>query len=312
MNIAIIGASGFVGSYLLDALDPRQYSASVLVRPGSESKIEGAAKGASLRIVKGDLDSAAAIDDVLSDCDAVVYLVGILREFPSRGITFRNTQYDGVVRVADAAKRLGVDRFLLMSANGVQAASTAYQRSKLDAERYVQNLGLRLTVMRPSVIFGDPRGRMEFASQLYQEMVRPPIPAVVFHTGWKPSTGSIRMSPVHVRDVADAFVHALRNSATVGETYALGGPEVLSWGEMLSRIAAAAGKRKLQLPMPIAVMRFGAWLFDWLPFFPVTRDQLTMLQQGNVCDVKALQGLIGRPATSFATDSLDYIEALAG
>jgi NADH dehydrogenase len=115
------------------------------------------------------------------------------------------------------------------------------------------------------------------------------------------------MSPVHIQDVAAAFIAALENDETIGQILSLGGPEELTWQEMIRRIAAAAGKSKVILPMPIGLMRVGAALLDWLPAFPVTRDQLTMLQEGNVADPDALQWLIGREPRSFSAENLEYL-----
>ena len=115
------------------------------------------------------------------------------------------------------------------------------------------------------------------------------------------------MSPVHVEDVAAAFVAALATPATIGRSYAIGGPEILSWTDMLRRIAEAAGKRKLILPMPIAVMRLAATLLDWLPLFPVTRDQLTMLAEGNTADAKTVAELIGHAPRPFSAANLAYL-----
>ena len=76
---------------------------------------------------------------------------------------------------------------------------------------------------------------------------------------------------------------------------------------MLRRVASAAGRRKLILPMPIGFMKLGAAALDWLPFFPVTRDQLTMLEEGNTAPPDALENLVGRPARAFSEGSLDYL-----
>lgn len=295
MKIAIIGGTGFVGGYLIDAFLGAGCTVSTLVRPGSESKI----LNDSVQAVPGDLASSEALRKTLEGCDAVIYNVGLLREFPRRGITFEQAQYQGVVDTIAAAKAAGVSRLLLMSAIGVKDPGTKYQSTKRRAELYALESGLDVTVLRPSVIFGDPRGTMEFATQLYRDMVRPPVPAAGF--------AGVRMSPVHINDVADAFVAALNDPATIGSTIELAGPEVLSWKEMIRRIASAAGKKKVILPMPLWVMRVGATLFDWLPFYPVTRDQLTMLEEGNTAPVEPLEAMIGRSATSFSPETLDYL-----
>lgn len=303
MQVAVFGGTGFVGSYLIDALLASNQTPCVLVRPGSEDKLQQAER---CRAIPGDLNSMSAIDATLEGCDAVIYSVGILREFPNQGITFDDVQYQAVERVADAARAKRISRFLLMSANGVKSPGTPYQETKYRAEEYVRK-SFDVTVFRPSVIFGDPHGRMEIATQLLSDMIAPPLPAVGFFRGWNPTRGAVLMSPVHVEDVALAFVTALDDPSTVGRTYELGGPEALTWSEMVHRVARAVGRDKWILPMPLGLMRLAAALLDWLPLFPVTRDQLTMLAEGNTADPTALQKLIGRPPLEFVPQNLKYL-----
>ena len=296
MRVGIIGGTGFVGGYLVDALLADGNDVAALVRPGSEDKLRG---GGAVRAVAGDLSSQESLTDLVSGCDAVIYNVGLLREFPRRGITFESAQYEGVVNTVAAMRDAGVSRLLLMSAIGVKDPGTPYQSTKFRAEQHALQSGLDVTVLRPSVIFGDPRGTMEFATQLYQDMVKPPLPGVEFP--------GVRMSPVAVEDVADAFVRALHDDTTIGRTIELAGPEILSWGDIFERITAAAGKSKFTLTMPLPVMRIGATMFDWLPFYPVTRDQLTMLAEGNTAPPDALQRLIGRDARAMTPEALAYL-----
>jgi NADH dehydrogenase len=304
MRVAIIGGTGFVGSHLTDALLNAGHEVSLLVRAGSESKVSQSGR---VSMTTGDISSPEALRAVIQDCSAVIYNVGILREFPRRGITFEESQYRGLVRTVEAAREVGIARLLLMSANGVKEPGTPYQETKYRAEEYARQSGLGVTVLRPSVIFGDPEGKMEFATQLFNDMIRPPVPAVSFFSGRSPKQGAVLMSPVHIDDVASAFVAALENDATIGQTFALGGPEVLSWQTIVHRIAEATGRDKWVLPMPIWIMRVGATLFDWLPFFPVTRGQLTMLEEGNTADPEILRKLISRDLKSFSVDALGYL-----
>lgn len=304
MRVALFGGTGFVGGYLLEALLEQGHEPTVLVRPGSEGKVRSARR---CRLVAGDIGSDAAIGATLESCEAAIYNIGILREFPSQGITYEELQFNGLVRVVKAAKQLGVGRLLLMSANGVKPGGTDYQDTKYRAEQYAMQSSLDITVFRPSVIFGDPRGTMEFATQLHRDMVAMPLPAVGFFSGLRPGEGKILMSPVHILDVAKAFMHALNESSTIGKIYSLGGPEVLSWQEMIQRIAAAVGRKKRILPMPVQAMKIGATLMDWLPSFPVTRDQLTMLTEGNTADPAQIQSLIGQAPRPFTIQNLSYL-----
>ncbi len=304
MKVAVFGGTGFVGGYLVDALLSAGHEPVLLVRAGSENKLS---QPDAVEIVTGDLSNLRAVEAALDGADAVIYNIGILREQPRKGITFERLQYRGAVRVIEAARRAGVSRLLLMSANGVRQPGTPYQETKFRAEEFARHSGMDVTIFRPSVIFGDPRGTYEFATQLHREMVSPPLPGIGFHNGWSSESGQIRMSPVHVEDVARAFVEALDDPATIGKTYVLGGPESLSWTAMVERVADATGRRKMILPMPIGVMRVGATLLDWLPVFPVTRDQLTMLSEGNEVESDDVRDLTGRDPAAFDNETLAYL-----
>lgn len=304
MHVAIVGGTGFIGSYIIDELLRENQQLSVLVRSGSERKLR---RPQDCRAVIGDIADTDALDSLLDGCDAVIYCVGILRELQQKSITFEQTQYDGVVNVVMAARRANVTRLLLMSANGVKQPGTTYQETKKRAEDFALASGLDVTILQPSVVFGDPRGLREFATQLYEDMIRPLLPAVNFTIGFASRGGVIRMSPVHVEDVATAFVNALANPSSIGQTYVLGGAETLTWKEMLRRIAAAVGKKKLLVPMPLSVMRLAALLLDRWSFFPVTRDQLTMLSESNIADDRHLRELINRQPRSMSIEALDYL-----
>ena len=304
MRVAVVGATGFVGSYIVDLLLEQGHEVNQMVRPGSEHK---ARHFQSSRIVSGNIESAASINGLVSGCDAVIYSVGILRENTRKGITFENTQFNGVERTMKAALANGVSRFLLMSANGVKVPGTRYQETKKRAEEMLLASDLDVTIFRPSVIFGNPRGRMEFATQLFRDMVQKPIPAIDFFSGLRPADREIFMSPVNVKDVARAFGSALNNPETIGETYILGGAEDLSWSEVIQRIAAATGRKKWIIPIPIDLMRLAATLFDFLQFFPITRDQLTMLQEGNTANPRIIESLTGVAPAAFSVTQLDYL-----
>ena len=305
MKVALFGGTGFVGSYLVDALLAHGHTPRLLVRNGSESKV---VQRERCEIVPGDIADAAAVAECLAGADAVIYNIGLLREFPAQGITWEKMHYEGAVRVIDAAVEAGVRRFILMSANGVKPEGTGYQSTKYRAEQYLAASGLDWTVFRPSVVFGDPRGRMEFCSMLYAQMLAPPIPAPLFHDGLLPvGAGRFPMSPVAVEDVAEAFVRALETPASIGRIFPLGGPEALEWREILRVISTAAGKRKVMLPAPVGVARAAAALFDRYAWFPVTRAQLTMLLEGNACDGSEAWQLFGITPRRFEPSALAYV-----
>lgn len=293
MKVAIVGGTGFVGSHIADALVQAEHTPRLLVRPGHEGRARHPDR---VELVSGDVADGEALDALLQGTDAAIYLIGILREAPSQGVTFEALQQYGALRVIDAARAAGVARFLLMSANGVRADGTPYQRTKAHAEAYLAESGLAWTVLRPSVIFGPPRGRMEFATQLCRDLIDTPLPGPLFFPGMRlDKAGAFQLSPVHVQDVASAFRAALESPDTIGRILHLGGPEALSWREILERLAHAVHRRKLLLPVPAMGVQAAATLLDRFERFPITRDQIRMLLEGNTCPPDDLLSLGIRP-----------------
>lgn len=307
MKVAVFGGTGFVGSYLVDALIAHGHAPRLLVRAGSEDKV---AQRGRCELVSGEIGDAAAVAACLEGAEAAIYNIGLLRELPARGVTWEAMHFAGAARAIDAAVKGGVRRFLLMSANGVKPEGTGYQSTKYRAEQYLAASGLDWTVFRPSIVFGDPRGRLEFCSMLKDQMIAPPIPAPLFHHGlWPAGAGRFRLSPVAVEDVAEAFVRALDNPASHGRILPLGGPETLEWREIIRIIGAACGKRKLMLPAPVAGVRAVAALLDRFEWFPVTRAQLQMLLEGNACDGSEAWTLFGIKPKHFDAAALPYLRA---
>lgn len=305
MKVGVFGGTGFVGGYVVDELVRQGHEPSLLVRPGSETDLRHPDR---VRSVSGDIADPGAVRATLDGCDAAIYLIGILREFPRRGITFEALQYEGARRAMDIAGEAGAKRFLLMSANGVKPDGTAYQRTKFAAEEHLRHSDLAWTIFQPSVIFGDPRGHQEFATQLCDEVIRMPVPAPLFHSGVLPlRAGHFALSPVHVQNVAAAFVASLALPKTIGRTYALGGPEAVEWKRILKTIAAAAGVSKLMLPAPAWAVKTAATVFERYEFFPLTSDQLTMLMEGNTCEPAPLRDVFHIEPAAFSVETLAYL-----
>lgn len=307
MKVALFGGTGFVGSYLVDALLEHGHSPRLLVRPGSEGKVRQPER---CELVPGEIGAPEAVTACLEGTAAAIYNIGLLREFPGRGDTWEAMHYAGATSAIDLAEQGGTRRFILTSANGASPDGTGYQSTKYRAEQHLASSRLEWTVFRPSVVFGDPRGRMEFCTQLRDEMILRPIPAPLFHEGlWPGGAGRFRMSPVAIEDVAMAYVRALETPASHRRILPLGGPESPEWREILRIIAAAAGRRKVMLPAPVGMIRAAATLFDAYEWFPVTRPQLQMLMEGNTCDGREAWTLFGIEPKRFAVESLGYLRA---
>ena len=307
MKIALFGGTGFVGSYIIDELLAQKMIPRILVREESQLKLLDPRK---CELIHGDLKNENAIRETISGSDAVIYNVGIIREYPSKGITFKDIHFQGAKRCIEIARHEKVNRFLLMSANGVKKNGTGYQKTKMMAEEYLKWSELDYTIFRPSLVFGDPRdgGRPEFCTQLKKNMLEVPFPAPNFHEGLNPfKAGNFGLSPIHAKDVATIFVESINAIQTVNKQYELGGTTYF-WKEVIQIIMGSYGKNKWIIPAPIFIVKFLAAFFGRYAWFPITRDQIIMLVEGNVCSSKEIFEMFEISPIPFNSDSLAYLK----
>ena len=278
MKIIIAGGTGFVGSALIKRLSAQGHHITLIVRPGSKAKIPTQAQ-----IEAVSLDPGEPLIDLDKSGDVIINLVGIIREFPSRGVTFENAHFRVTKNLVDFAKAKGISRFLQMSALGVGPdGKTGYIRSKFKAEEYLKSSSLKWTIFRPSMIIGPG----DHVTGMFSQMIRylPVVPVI--------GDGKYRLQPVHVDDVCTAFTKSLSDDHSIGRVFEFGGPEVLSFNRILDIIGEALGKKKVRkIHTPVGIMRLKAAIWGRFRWFPFTNEQITMLLSDNYTDDKSLYEL---------------------
>lgn len=267
MLIAVTGGTGFVGKAVVSELLIRGHHVRILARKTPETP-----PGDNLSFFRGDIVTGEGLEPFIKGADAVVHLVGIIRE--ARGNTFEGAHLFGTKNVLDAAIAARVGRFVHMSALGTRPdAVSAYHKTKWAAEEAVRSGNLPWTVFRPSIIFGPEDA---FINMLAEVIRKTPIMPVI-------GGGKNLMQPVSVKDVAASFRAAVESSAHEGKTYELGGPEIFTFREILEKTAKAIGKKRIFFPFPEVFVRPPVALFQALGLpLPVTTDQLTMLREDNI------------------------------
>lgn len=274
MRVFLTGATGYVGSAILSELIGRGYEADCLVRRGSAPKVHAASD--KLRTVEGDLLRPETYAPALEQCDAAIHLVGIIRENPGKGVTFEKIHTEGTKAIIDACNSAGFahsgKRFIHMSALGARpGATSAYFRTKWEAEELVRASGIPYVIFRPSIIFGP---QDEFVNML-ANLCKLPITPVI-------GDGTYRLQPVSLRTVSDVFVKALTYEP-VNTGFDVGGPEQLTYNDMLREIGRAMNRSVRLVHQPLWMMKPMITLFERFPFFPITRTQLSMLLEENIC-----------------------------
>lgn len=275
-RVFVTGATGFVGRAVVHALRADGHAVRCLVRRGSERELQGL--GAVER-VEGDVLIRQGLDEDIAGCRSVVHLVGIIRETPAHGVTFENVHVQGTRNVLDAAVAAGVRRFVHMSALGARSgARSRYHRTKCAAEGAVRGSGLSWTILRPSIIYGRGDG---FVTMLARMVRRLPLVPVI-------GPGRNLLQPVPVAQVAEGFARALALPLTEKHVYDVAGPDRVTMVELLDVIGAALGRRRVRKAhIPLPIMRAVARALHRLPGFPVTPDQLLMLEEDNVGEPEA-------------------------
>ena len=307
MKVALFGGTGFVGTYITDELLHNNHNPILLVRPGSENKIS---RSNDCTVNIGDISDKEIIESTINGADAVIYNIGLIRQYPRKGITFEKTHFEGAKHCIDIAMELGVKRFILMSANGVKYDGTKYQSTKFLADQYLKNSNLNWTIFRPSLIFGDPKGTIEFCTQLRNDMLNLPLPAPLFFEKLNViNAGKFSMSPIHITDVAKCFVKCIEIENTYEKIYNLGGPYSYNWIELIDTISKASEKNKWKIPAPVEPIKMAAMMLEWLPIFPITKDQLTMLLEGNTCNSRTAFDEFDIQPTEFTVENLSYLSA---
>ena len=309
MNTAIFGGTGFIGSYIVQELVARQIQTRVFVRQREERKM--ISKSLYSTLVYGDINENADIDKVIDGCEAVIYSIGIIREYEAKGITFAHTHFQLAKQCIDRAVQANIKRFVLISANGASIDGTAYQSSKYMAEEYLKNSGLEYTIFRPSVVFGESSSTLgqEFCSQLAKDIVNKPFFAPSFFEGFKISqAGEQKLAPIFVEDVAKVITLCLDQPKCANQIYSLCG-EAFTWKQIISLIAKVQNKSKSFFPVPAKLVFVCCVLLDKFDFFPITREQLIMLLEGNICSDEGedICALLGVEKTLFNEKSLRYL-----
>lgn len=280
MNILVLGASGFLGRHVVDAL--RRAGHAVVAgarRPPGEDISDIEHRALDFNRVRHAQEVAPALRGI----DVVINTVGIFRE--SRGRRFTQLHDVAPRALFDACVQSGVRRVIQVSALGADAqARSAYHLSKRAADDYLLSLKLDAVVVQPSLIYGTGGT----SAALFGTLASMPwVPAL--------DLGEARLQPIHIEDAAAAIVALVDVARLPAPRIALVGPRALSWREFMSGLRRAMGLPRARfVPVPAQAMALLARIGNLLPGALLDTAAWQMLRRGNSADVAPLRGLLGR------------------
>ena len=299
-RILVLGGTGFVGRHVCEQLARLGWHITVPTRRAAHAACVQSLPG--LTVVEASVHRAADLARLMPGHDAVVNLVAVLHGNEDR---FEEVHVTLPGRIADAMKTAGVQRLVHVSALGADLQGPSmYQRSKARGETVLHSAGLQLTVLRPSVIFGAEDRFLNLFADL--QAIAPCMPLAGSGT---------RFAPVWVADVARAVVTCLQRPATVGQTYELCGPDVITLGQLVQRAGQWAGvnhgRGKPVIPLPRWVGWLQALAMELAPGEPLmSRDNLASMKVDNIATgqhpgLQAL-GITPAPAAGVAPTYLGH------
>lgn len=276
--ITIVGGSGFLGRHIVQALAKSGYRIRVAVRrPDVAGHLLPLGMVGQIQVVQGNVRYPASIAAACADASIVINLTGILHE--SGRQDFEGVHVVGAETVARSALEAGASQFIHVSAIGADPASDSdYARTKGEGELKVREIYPAATILRPSVVFG-PEDEL-FNRFAGMARLMPVLPVI--------GGGATRFQPVYVGDIAKAICNILDGKLGAGQTYELGGPEIITLREMFEYVVKATDRKRVLVSLPFAIAKLQASFLQLLPKPLLTTDQVKLLRHDNLVSEQAV------------------------
>ena len=266
----ILGGGGFIGRYLVRNLTKKNYRCIITTRKAfQKGYLKTQATPGAIELLDWNPNNFSDLKEAIKDSDVVVNLIGIL--FENRKQKFYNIHSKIPEAVAKICSESDVKKFIHVSAIGANDKSKSlYQKSKFLGEQKALENFKKTVIIRPSVVCGPEDNFTNLFSKL---SILPVIPVV---------GKNYKFQPIFVSDVVSSIVKAIEIKNNGGKIYEIGGPKVISFGDMVKSILSAINKKRLVVEMPMAIAKIQSSITDLLPLPPIlTRDQCEILSEAD-------------------------------
>ena len=276
--LVVLGGTGFVGRHLVARLAALGHE--IVVPSRNRDAQRELFVLPRVRVETCDVYNIAQLTQRLRGAGAVINLVGILNESGRDGSGFERAHVQLTRTLIAACGQAGVRRLLQMSALNAGRGRSHYLRTRGEAEAVVRESKLDWTIFQPSVIFGAGDGLFARFNALLK--LTPVLPL---------ARAGAKFAPVYVGDVVAAFVRALQDPATIGQTYELYGPQVMTLKQIVQYTACQAQRRRAVLALPDVLGRVQALCMDFVPGKPFSSDNYLSLLSDSVGGIDGLYRL---------------------
>ena len=266
----ILGGGGFIGRYLVRNLTKKNYRCIISTRKTfQKGYLKTQATPGAIELVEWNPNNFSELKEAIENSDIVINLIGILYE--TRKQKFYNIHTKIPEVISKICSESGVKKFIHVSAIGANENSKSlYQKSKHQGEVKALNNFKNTVIIRPSVVCGTEDNFTNLFSKL---SILPVIPVVGIN---------YKFQPILVTDVATAIIQAIETKNNEGKIYEIGGPKVISFGDMVKSILKTINKKRFVVQMPMLIAKIQSTITDLLPIPPIlTKDQCEILSEAD-------------------------------
>ena len=295
-NCLIFGGSGQIGRNLIRKLTKNNYRVTVVTRNIHQKSyiIKTQANAGYIDIVEANIFDEKKIRECFKRADICINLIGILFE-KKRGNTFKNIHSIFPSILAKLAKEYNLKHFIHLSALGVvEAVDSDYAKSKLEGETQILKNFPLATILRPSVVYSVDD---KFTTNFMTLLNRLPVFPLYYN-------GKTKFTPIHCSDLTDIIHHVISKNISSKIIECIG-PEEISFKEILIKLLKLIDKKRFLFPIPLAMAKISAIIFEAMPTPLLTRDQLRLLKYDNVLSGKYKTNFdIGAPSKRYFDDEV--------
>jgi|SRR5579862_6747921 len=292
-RVTIVGASGFIGRYVVKRLAAEGAVICAMSRHARDAGfLRPMGDVGQVATFDADINDERALAAVIAGSDVVINSVGILSERGKQ--TFEALHHQGPARLARLAKAAGVRHFVhISSISADSTAPAAYARTKAAGEAAIRAAFADAVILRPALVFGPEDSFFNRFAAMARYL--PALPLI--------GGGHTKFQPVYVGDVAAAVAAVLSRADASGKTYELAGPAVFDLRQLFALMLHVIGRNRLLISVPFGLASFEAFFLELLPKPLLTRDQVRLLKH----DAVAKAGAPGLAELGIAPESLELV-----
>jgi len=275
-EILVFGASGQIGRHLIRKLTKNNYKVVAVTRNIHQKGyiLKTQANPGYLEIVELTSFNIEKIKSLIEKCSICINLIGIL--FEKRKNFFKIIHSDFPDLLSKLSAKKNIEKLIHLSSLGIEKSlDSNYAISKLEGENKIKNNFDRAVVLKPSVVYSVDDN---FTTNFMTLLNRLPIMPIYYE-------GKTKFAPIHVTDLAQIILDVVQGK-TNEQTIECIGPEILSFKEIILKLLKAIDKKKLLIPLPLAIAKMTARIFEIMPNPLITVDQLNLLKYDNISSGK--------------------------